>query len=226
MQLQKQIKVMQISPIPQISPISTNNPIENWKAYSDNKIGYSFEYPSEWYLEKSSSGMHGVTLKNYTDSQLTKEEKMNVFFGSEPTDKIYIDITEYNEVISNGEQLIDWYKRNGYYTSDMSGDPLSIKDTIVSNNPGIIVHYSGVGDSYIFRSNNRVFKAYFGPLGTRKSQLFHQILSTFKFIENTNKLTCQYQGKTYQEGESFKDACNSCSCESGQVACTLMACAP
>ncbi|MFA5894474.1 MAG: hypothetical protein WC851_01745 [Candidatus Shapirobacteria bacterium] len=37
---------------------------------------------------------------------------------------------------------------------------------------------------------------------------------------------CQYDGKTYQSGESFRstDGCNSCGCNNGEVACTLMAC--
>ena len=55
----------------------------------------------------------------------------------------------------------------------------------------------------------------------------NQILSTFKFLENgeipSNK-TCQYNGITYQDGESVPDKCNYCSCESGQIACTLRAC--
>jgi len=38
--------------------------------------------------------------------------------------------------------------------------------------------------------------------------------------------SCQYNGKTYKSGESFPstDGCNSCGCENGQVACTMMWC--
>jgi hypothetical protein len=37
--------------------------------------------------------------------------------------------------------------------------------------------------------------------------------------------TCFYGGKTYNPGDSFRDDCNTCTCESnGAVACTLMAC--
>lgn len=42
-----------------------------------------------------------------------------------------------------------------------------------------------------------------------------------------NSSVCEYNGVTYQVGESFPadDGCNSCSCtETGEVACTLMAC--
>jgi hypothetical protein len=37
---------------------------------------------------------------------------------------------------------------------------------------------------------------------------------------------CEWMGRTYQDGERFPagDNCNSCSCEDGQVACTLIAC--
>lgn len=35
---------------------------------------------------------------------------------------------------------------------------------------------------------------------------------------------CTYKGLSYQEGESFKDDCNTCKCTGGKVTCTLMAC--
>lgn len=38
--------------------------------------------------------------------------------------------------------------------------------------------------------------------------------------------SCQYDGKKYKNGDSFRstDGCNTCGCNNGQVACTLMAC--
>ena len=48
--------------------------------------------------------------------------------------------------------------------------------------------------------------------------------------DETNKtdvpLACEYGGETYQSGERFDslDGCNTCSCEDGQIACTVMAC--
>jgi hypothetical protein len=37
---------------------------------------------------------------------------------------------------------------------------------------------------------------------------------------------CEYAGKSYNDGESFKssDGCNTCSCEAGEVSCTLADC--
>ena len=45
-------------------------------------------------------------------------------------------------------------------------------------------------------------------------------------ISNIFPKSCNYNGKIYKPGEGFKDVdgCNSCSCENGQVSCTLMAC--
>ena len=45
-------------------------------------------------------------------------------------------------------------------------------------------------------------------------------------IVNPLSKSCQYNNKTYKSGEGFpsEDGCNSCSCDNGNVACTLMAC--
>ncbi len=37
--------------------------------------------------------------------------------------------------------------------------------------------------------------------------------------------SCIYNGMTIQSGETVPDDCNSCSCENGEVMCTMMACA-
>ncbi len=40
--------------------------------------------------------------------------------------------------------------------------------------------------------------------------------------------SCEYYGQTYADGSSFPadDGCNTCGCNNGMVACTLMACEP
>jgi hypothetical protein len=35
---------------------------------------------------------------------------------------------------------------------------------------------------------------------------------------------CEYNGKWYNEGDQFKDKCNSCTCINETATCTLMAC--
>ena len=59
-------------------------------------------------------------------------------------------------------------------------------------------------------------------------EVIDQILSTFEFLgdgETINNNTCQYNGKTYKNGEAVPaDKCNSCACLAGQIACTQRAC--
>lgn len=45
-------------------------------------------------------------------------------------------------------------------------------------------------------------------------------------LDIASPVTCEYDGKTYQEGDSFKstDGCNDCFCGEGGVACTKRAC--
>lgn len=47
--------------------------------------------------------------------------------------------------------------------------------------------------------------------------------ANYNFV-NILPVSCTYNNRVYKKGESFKDDCNSCSCQNGQVACTLMAC--
>lgn len=43
-------------------------------------------------------------------------------------------------------------------------------------------------------------------------------------ISRSSGKTCNYNGTIYSDGEGFMDDCNSCSCNDGDVTCTLMAC--
>ncbi|MBK06615.1 MAG: serine protease [Deltaproteobacteria bacterium] len=42
------------------------------------------------------------------------------------------------------------------------------------------------------------------------------------------KTTCTYNGKTYNDGDTFlaTDGCNKCTCSGGQVSCTKILCPP
>ena len=61
-------------------------------------------------------------------------------------------------------------------------------------------------------------------LGTIVVGLVSYILFTANFKEE--KLRCEYNGWAYAHGESFDstDGCNMCSCNNGEIVCTLMAC--
>lgn len=61
-------------------------------------------------------------------------------------------------------------------------------------------------------------------LGTIVIGLISYIVFTTDF--QTEKTRCEYGGWAYSHGESFEatDGCNMCSCNDGEVVCTLMAC--
>ncbi len=61
-------------------------------------------------------------------------------------------------------------------------------------------------------------------LGTIVIGLTSYIVYTTDFKQE--KLRCEYGGWAYAHGESFPstDGCNQCSCNNGDVVCTLMAC--
>lgn len=48
----------------------------------------------------------------------------------------------------------------------------------------------------------------------------------FSSFKRQLPLSCTYKGQTYKSGESFKDDCNTCTCQGGEVECTLMGCMP
>jgi len=61
-------------------------------------------------------------------------------------------------------------------------------------------------------------------LGTIIVGLVSYIVYTTDFQIEKNR--CEYNGWAYAHGESFEssDGCNMCSCNNGEVVCTLMGC--
>lgn len=47
---------------------------------------------------------------------------------------------------------------------------------------------------------------------------------TSKVLNNYEETTCSYNGVTYESGDNFRDNCNTCLCQNGEIQCTLMAC--
>lgn len=47
---------------------------------------------------------------------------------------------------------------------------------------------------------------------------------TSKAIYDISNKSCEYNGAIYKDGEDFKDDCNTCSCQNGEIHCTVMGC--
>lgn len=50
------------------------------------------------------------------------------------------------------------------------------------------------------------------------------IIVTSKAIYDISSKSCEYNGVIYKNGEDFKDDCNTCSCQDGEIYCTAMGC--
>jgi hypothetical protein len=58
----------------------------------------------------------------------------------------------------------------------------------------------------------------------RKWYLYIIVCKKSTHYSNIGGRPCTHKGKTYQDGESFKDDCNTCNCNDGIAGCTRMAC--
>lgn len=74
--------------------------------------------------------------------------------------------------------------------------------------------------------NQFILTALAFALGVFVGQNIDKIKDFMKVNRFLPSHSCQYNGKSYKSGESFvsTDGCNSCGCNDGQVACTIMAC--
>lgn len=80
-------------------------------------------------------------------------------------------------------------------------------------------------NTIVFKRDNLTYSIEYLSTNEENSQVFDQILSTLKFVDDVQS-RCQYGGKEYKIGDQFKalDGCNSCICEGTQVSCTEMGC--
>ena len=221
-----------ISLTPSLTPVVDPNDISNWETYTNTDFNFTFKHPSDYQLSQPVPGGGAPEEGNFTFYSAIKGK----------ADMFFLDVTPFS---GNLTQFVDKYTP---YDPGMKekvislhvGTPLgkllekttinSIPVVIYNNltqydqkvNPGAvdINSYYGFfvldGQGYILRAN-----------GISDIAKFKQIISSFHTLETMaapSGVSCQYKGKTYKDGESFKDSCNSCSCESGEIACTTMAC--
>ncbi|KKU14710.1 MAG: hypothetical protein UX21_C0012G0002 [Microgenomates group bacterium GW2011_GWC2_45_8] len=181
------------------------DPTADWKTLQTNS--FSIKYPLEW-QEPSQYQQSTRTAYDFIPGNLTIVE------GSY-YDQVLQRPRTYEEELAIAEE-----------------GPIGKQEIIVDNSKAI-KYTNKIGDStyeelaILKSSTGMIFWISMPfPPGTDPN-LFDLILSTFKFLDDQKTVTgqtCQYNGITYQDGESVPDKCNYCSCESGQIACTLRAC--
>jgi len=159
---------LQVLVVPSPASLTTSGSTANWKTYINKTKGYSLNYPDDWFVSADDSDQ--TTLANFpTDNPNKDKENLIMYVG------------KYDETIQNGVDLAIWLKENNHWSSDFYGEPTKSLQTTVAGNPGMILSYSGSSPFYVFIAQSHVFWAYQAPQSPDFSQIFNQILSTFKF---------------------------------------------
>ncbi|MEK7101453.1 MAG: hypothetical protein AAB860_00745 [Patescibacteria group bacterium] len=177
-------------PIPQIlptpSPISqatpTPDPTANWKTYTNDTYGFSFQYPPELLLSvnctvfamgnfltclQSSDFSYLVSDPDKKQPETSKTVTISEGFG------LFVkkDITDYPYDIS---VLQEDYKRSHSNVSVTTTNTTPILKVSSNNNPGNV--------HWIMIHNKNVYSV-LSPFNTQDYPVIDQILSTFKFID-------------------------------------------
>ncbi len=185
------------SPSPVIADLSPSSDLTaDWETYTNTKYGFLIKYdPNNQPIEIAGTGQQLALISFGT----MKNNGFDIEISTGDTLEYYK-----NRIMDHVTGIID--KEEKITVAGIVGTKLTYKQVIVIDNFDV--------SQVIINKNDRDY------IITAFASDIDQILSTFKFVDQT----CQYNGKTYQNGEEIPDKCNFCSCESGQVACTLRAC--
>lgn len=178
------------------SPSPAADTTADWKTYINAKYGFSVRYDSN---------------NQPVEIVGTGQQLALISFGTKKNNGFDIEISTGDKLDYYKNQIIDHVtgtidKEEKITVSGILGTKLTYQQVIVIDKFDV--------SQVIINKNDRDF------IITALASDIDSILSTFKFLDQT----CQYNGITYQNGEEIPDKCNFCSCESGQVACTLRAC--
>lgn len=169
-----------------IFPQSEN---DNWKTYDDNKYGFEFEYPSNFEVFKDNTGKIHI---------IHPEDKNVDLEGKEPVGGVWITVVDNKNKLS----LMDWWKKEGPYTTKASHDmgvkpdTFPIEQMIVDGVEGIYI-----GGTEGFLTNTLVL-----PYGDKMVEMnlmaeeSMAILSTFKLTKPVVRLDAS-TWKTYTNSE-------------------------
>lgn len=177
--LTKSQNTVVLSPTPFSMPTISSD-ISTWGTYTDNIYSYSIKYPKGWFIDISTK--NEVHIANFTDEQLTDQEKKDILGGLKK-DVASIVLGVYEETVTNGTPLLDWLKANDHYVSGMSGEPTSVKQTTIAGYPGLILNDEGTGLFYVFSTKSHVYYAFLNSNDSQFDGVIDQVLSTFKLTK-------------------------------------------
>lgn len=185
---QKQ-KVAEVIPLSQVqtkpTAIPTTDPTANWKTYINNNLGFSFKYPSDWILTEPTK-TDVVEVSKEKQSKVVNGPKINVNYYSNPKNLTLQELDQENSSYNNMQG-----KTNpGLYST--KNTPFIIGGINGFYQQNNLVCEPEVCPRYIVPTKDNVLLIYLHFFGNQQDQIgqkkvFDQILSTFKFINQTNQ---------------------------------------
>lgn len=166
-----------------ISP--TPDPTADWKTFIDNKWGYSFKYPSNWFLNNNIVSEYPWPLNGLSDPKYDFQQTYNAIttymypnqVWSEMTNIAFFDSLSQIHLYETGN--IGKSKGKKIFTGITQDNfPYEIFEINASEKEE---PYSGV-EAYIL-NGQKLVKVTLTSYNQQSISLFNQILSTFKFIE-------------------------------------------
>lgn len=182
----KQTPPSQVTQSSPVTPAPTPSPADqtsNWKTYTNSGIGFSVKYPSQTKItEGGKYSVDGVFVKNPNSTsfnvKITDQESKESGFGN-------IQFSISVEKNKNSKTLDSLRQEFNGQSSDEDIQGNKIQSFLLDGKPAMRGSAGGPWGAYIIISidKDRIYRLVFEP---DINQTGDQILSTFKFIDETN----------------------------------------
>lgn len=183
-------------------PSPTPNQTTNWKIYINKSDHYSLKYPPSWSVEEVSNS--ATFYPSRIPANILKQEEKESPLIQEPHISIYVISTPFKESLALTGKIfiiepmaIDVDGKRGYYYQSLCAPSCGINVDLPYDNGSKILqlYLDSIGKDIIDRIN----KTYRINLQDADEKTFKEILSTFKFLDQTQKIinVGQMIGKFY-----------------------------
>lgn len=192
-----------------VPPIPTPDETVNWEIYTDSSKKFSFKYPGNLYI-KGRGAQIFIAKKDATPAEKLdySDQLVEIRVGSNIRRfNLYYSAPENTLVASYGDLKIKNFMVDGYKAVEYGYDPSQIAKTeqYIKNNPDIstsqVVYTSGI----IANKENMTVEISTNLYSGEFKQIFDQILSTFKFLDQSTP-TC---GACPQNSPPSADFCKN-----------------
>lgn len=194
----------------------------DWETFSNQ--AYSFKYPTNWDVT--------ATLEDdFPEDQKYVGDKISIN-NAEKTVGIIVTTGEHSWGGTGRESI-----QSTPISFSINSQDYQSEESIIDNHSArthLTIPFNGKDYIVLFGSGYPITNDPTASLDdyNRDKNTILQVLSTFKFSDPSTTPSAALQGSCTQDGVNYADgdgvpapdSCNSCACNDGQIACTLMAC--